>query len=85
MPCYIVAVGATFVGSIQMEFIPGQKKKVRDRWETVNLDIRQLEEMCRFEMGSTIVLVLPRKMAEPDENVKGKPVRVGQAIFKMLG
>ncbi|MCX6581729.1 MAG: archaetidylserine decarboxylase [Candidatus Aminicenantes bacterium] len=84
MSCYVVAVGAMFVGSIRMEFIPGQKKKVRDRWEPVNLDIRQLEEMGRFEMGSTIVLVLPRKMAEPVENVKGKPVRVGQAIFKML-
>lgn len=84
MPCYVVAVGAMFVGSIRMEFIPGQKKKIRDHWETVNLGIRQLEEMGRFEMGSTIVLVLPRKMAEPVENVKGKPVRVGQAIFKML-
>jgi len=84
MSCYVVAVGAMFVGSIRMEFIPGQKKKIRDRWEPVNLDIRQLEEMGRFEMGSTIVLVLPRKMAEPSENVKGKPVRVGQALFKML-
>lgn len=86
MPCYIVAVGATFVGSIQMEFIPGEKKKIKDRWEIVNLDIRQLEEMGCFEMGSTIVMVLPRKMAEPIDRIDsviGKPVRVGQALFTL--
>lgn len=87
MSCYIVAVGATFVGSIQMEFIPGQKKTIRDRWEIVNLDIRQLEEMGRFEMGSTIIIVLPRKMAEPVNNINsivGKPVRVGQPLFTLM-
>ncbi len=84
MSCYVVAVGATFVGSIRMEFITGQKKKMLNRWEPVNLDIRQLEEMGRFEMGSTIVLVMPRQLVEPIENMVGKPVRVGQAIFKML-
>jgi phosphatidylserine decarboxylase len=84
LSCYIVAVGATFVGSIRMEFITGQKKKMLNRWEPVNLDIRQLEEMGRFEMGSTIVLVMPRKLVEPIENIVGTPVRVGQAIFKML-
>ncbi|HLP62160.1 MAG TPA: archaetidylserine decarboxylase [Candidatus Deferrimicrobium sp.] len=84
LPCYFAAVGATFVGSIRMEFIPEQKKNSRNRWETINLDVHQLEEMGRFEMGSTIVMVLPRQIAEPIDDIKGKPVRVGQAIFKML-
>lgn len=83
LPCYAAAVGATFVGSIKMAFIPDQKKKRRNRWEPVNLDVRQLEEMGRFEMGSTIVLALPQKMAEPIDNIKGKPVRVGDPIFKL--
>jgi phosphatidylserine decarboxylase len=87
MPFFIVAVGATFVGSIQMEFIPGsgRKAKERDRWEPVNLDIRQLDEMGRFDMGSTLVLVFPSKMAEPLDGVKGKPVRVGNPIFRASG
>lgn len=82
-PCYAAVVGATFVGSIKMAFIPDQLKKKRNRWQPVGLDVRQLEEMGRFEMGSTIVLVLPRKMAEPIDNLKGKPVRVGDPIFKL--
>ncbi len=88
MPCYMVAVGATFVGSIRMEFIkkgaaPPTQDAAGNHWEKVNLDICQLEEMGRFEMGSTIVLVLPQKMAEPINSVKGKPVRVGQPMFKL--
>jgi phosphatidylserine decarboxylase len=82
--CYVVAVGATFVGSIRMDFIPDQMKKSRDKWETIHLDVRQLDEMGRFEMGSTIVVVVPAKMAEPIDQLVGKPVQVGQAIFKMI-
>lgn len=83
MAFYITAVGATFVGSIKMEFIPGTAGKKRDRWEAVNKDISQLQEMGRFEMGSTIVLVIPRKMAEPINGVRGKSIRVGEPIFKL--
>jgi phosphatidylserine decarboxylase len=123
MPCYMVAIGATFVGSIQMEFIkkgmapptqdatmssdkirvggevcffsrflPGINKKgvappaqdaAGNHWKKVNLEICQLEEMGRFDMGSTIVLVMPKKMAEPINSVKGKPIRVGQPMFKL--
>lgn len=88
LPFYMVAVGATFVGSIKMEFIkkrvaPTAQDATRNHWEKVNLDICQLEEMGRFEMGSTIVLVLPQIMAEPLALVKGKPVRVGHPIFKL--
>jgi phosphatidylserine decarboxylase len=86
-PVYVTAVGATFVGSIKMEFIestsPSTRKK-RNQWQPVDLEVRQLEEMGRFDMGSTIVLVLPRKMAEPIDSVKGKPVRVGQPIFRFI-
>lgn len=83
MPFYITAVGATFVGSIKMEFIPETARKKRNRWEPVNVDVSQLQEMGRFEMGSTIVLVLPRKMAEPIGGVRGKPIRVGDPIFTL--
>jgi len=81
MSCYMVAVGATFVGGIKMEFIPGSLGKERNKWVPVNREVRQLEEMGRFEMGSTIVLVIPKSMAEPLENVIGQPVKVGQPIM----
>lgn len=86
VPIYVTAVGATFVGSIKMEFIDGKvppAHKKGNQWHPVNLEVRQLEEMGRFDMGSTIVLVLPGKMAEPITSLKGSPVRVGQPIFRL--
>ena len=85
MNCYMVAVGATFVGGIKMEFIPGSHCKERNKWVPVNREVRQLEEMGRFEMGSTIVLVIPKSMAEPLDNVIGQPVKVGQPIMNLVG
>jgi phosphatidylserine decarboxylase len=84
MSCYMAAIGASFVGSIKMEFIPGSNRKKRDQWVPVNREVRQLEEMGRFEMGSTIVLVIPTSMAKLLDNVIGQPVKVGQPIFKCI-
>jgi phosphatidylserine decarboxylase len=84
MSCYMAAIGACFVGSLKMEFIPGSLRKKRDRWVPVNREVRQLEEMGRFDMGSTIVLMIPASMAEPLQNIIGEPIKVGQPIFKML-
>lgn len=78
---YFVAVGATLVGSIKMEFI--QKKRKRHCWHTVEWKARQLAEMGRFEIGSTIVLVIPNEMAEPITGKVGQPVRVGEPIFTL--
>ncbi len=78
---YFVAVGATFVGSIKMEFI--QKKRKRHCWHTVDWKVQQLDEMGRFEMGSTIILVIPKQMAEPIADIIGQPVRVGLPIFTL--
>ena len=84
MSCYMAAIGACFVGSIKMEFIPGSLRKKRDQWVPVNREVRQLEEMGRFDMGSTIVLIIPGSMAEPLQNIVGQPIKVGQPIFRIL-
>lgn len=84
MSCYMAAIGACFVGSIKMEFISGSLRKKRNKWVPVNREVRQLEEMGRFEMGSTIVLVIPGSMAEPLDNVIGQPVKVGQPILNLV-
>lgn len=84
MSCYMAAIGACFVGGIKMEFIPGSNRKKRDQWVSINQEIRQLEEMGRFDMGSTIVLVIPKSMAEPLQNIMGEPIKVGDPIFRML-
>ncbi|MGD2087110.1 MAG: archaetidylserine decarboxylase [Candidatus Aminicenantes bacterium] len=84
MSCYMAAIGACFVGSIKMEFISGSPGKKRDQWVSMNHRVYQMQEMGRFDMGSTIVLVIPQSMAEPLDNLIGQPVKVGQPIFKCI-
>ena len=67
-----------------MEFISDSNRKKRDQWVSVDREVHQLEEMGRFEMGSTIVLAIPGPMAEPLHDIIGKPVKVGQPIFKIF-
>lgn len=84
MSCYMATIGASFVGGIKMEFISGSSRKKRNKWVPVNREVQQLEEMGRFEMGSTIVLVVPQKMAEPLKNKNGQPVKLGEPLFKIF-
>lgn len=77
---HIVAVGATFVGSVKMEahpapFAPGEEV-------ACGVPVAQLEEMGRFEMGSTLVMLLPKGMADPVME-PGTTVSVGDSIFKL--
>ncbi len=77
---YVTAVGATFVGSIKMEahpepFRPGCR-------EACDTEVGQLEEMGRFELGSTIVLLLPKTMATPIVEPGGS-VSVGDPLFRL--
>lgn len=78
---YVVAVGATFVGGIRMEF--ASLGRPTSEWIETRRPVSQLDEMGRFEMGSTIVLVLPRGMAGVAIAAKGEPVRVGDPLFQI--
>jgi phosphatidylserine decarboxylase len=82
MSCYVAAIGATFVGSVKMECITPAMPKARHRWIPVNLPVSQLDEMGRFEMGSTIVMVIPKKMAAPIPHLVNQTVTVGQPLFQ---
>jgi len=81
LPLYAIAVGATFVGSIKMNFIP--KIKRDNRWKELGKDIKQLDEMGRFDMGSTIILLVPKDLAEPIPGIIDKPIKVGDPIFAL--
>ncbi len=80
-PFYVVAVGATFVGSIKMEFVEQIKRD--NKWKTVGTKINQLDEMGRFEMGSTIIMVIPKNLATPIADITGKKIKVGDPIFNL--
>ncbi|MFC2155065.1 archaetidylserine decarboxylase [Acidobacteriota bacterium] len=82
LPLYVVAVGATFVGGIRMVFI--DKIKRDKRWKELALEVKQLDEMGRFELGSTIIMLVPTELAQPLPDIKDQPVKVGEPIFSII-
>jgi len=79
---YLVAVGATFVGSIGMEYLPGGSP-LKKEWQDLDIPVAQMAEMGHFAMGSTIILVVPAVGVEKVLAEKGQTVRVGQPLFKI--
>jgi phosphatidylserine decarboxylase len=79
---YMVAVGATFVGSIAMTCL-ADGLPVKNDWRELDIQVKQMAEMGRFNMGSTIILALPAALVETVVAEKGKPVRAGEPIFKI--
>lgn len=80
---YAVAVGATFVGSIKINDIDLSKKDGLWKELANEKPIQQVAEMGRFEMGSTIVMVIPKKLAQPLHDKLGKKLAVGEPIFTL--
>jgi len=77
---YYVAVGATFVGSIKMDFYD---RAVEGKWVTIDRLYRQNKELGMFEMGSTIVLVVPEKMIDQMKVKEGDILKAGQPLFSL--
>jgi len=81
-PLYVVAVGATFVGSIGMNYLP-EGLPAPGRWQELDIRVAQMAEMGHFAMGSTIILAFPAARVEAVAARKGEPVRVGQPLFRI--
>lgn len=79
---YVVAVGATFVGSIAMAYLPAGLS-VKNNWRELDVPVTQMTEMGRFNMGSTIIMALPAGLVEIVVAEKGKPIRAGDPLFKI--
>ncbi len=64
-PMAVVLVGAIFVGSMQTvwqdgEITPPYGKQIRDwQYQTENIQLDKGAEMGRFNMGSTVIVLLP--------------------------
>jgi phosphatidylserine decarboxylase len=90
-PLAMVLVGAIFVGSIETvwagQIIPPYGRQPR-RWlykgdKTPTLEKGQ--EMGRFNMGSTVILILPPKTIQWQSNFQlGSQVRMGQAMGQLI-
>jgi len=87
-PMAMVLVGAIFVASIETVWqgvvTPPAGRTIR-RWDyrEKNIVLKKAQEMGRFNMGSTVVLLFGKDRMEWDENIKaGSPVRMGQQLGK---
>ena len=81
-PLYMAAVGATFVGSIAMTYLPGGLPE-KNKWCELDIPATQMAEMGRFNMGSTIIMAIPAALVEKIVVEKGKSVHVGEPLFKI--
>ncbi len=78
---YFVSVGATFVGSIKFDFISDYR--TLNKWIDIGYKIEQNDELGRFEMGSTIIIVLKKDNVEEIVVNKGSKLKVGDLIVKV--
>ena len=85
-PFVLVLVGATIVGSMATvwhgQVNPPRTRDVRDwRYEAGQVVLRQGEEMGRFLLGSTVVLLFPQGPCRFNPAwAPGAPVRLGEAM-----
>jgi len=77
----MVLVGALNVGRMKVVDVPDSYAAPAQ----VGRTMQRGEELARFEMGSTIVLVLPRGMACVDATLQQRdPVRLHQSLGTLL-
>ena len=91
----LTLVGATIVGSMATVWHgvvnPPRRASLREwRYEDQNIALKQGDEMGRFLLGSTVVLLFPRDARDPRDSRGGlrfnpawtaaRPVRLGEAM-----
>ena len=85
-PLALVLVGATIVGSMATVWHglvnPPRPGRLREwRYEHSPVSLRQGQEMGRFLLGSTVVLLVPRgQLCFNPSWVPGRPIRLGEAM-----
>ena len=85
-PMALVLVGAMIVGSVETRWagvvVPGSRQVTSTLYEgeqTISFD--KGEEMGRFRLGSTVIVVMPKGAVSWNSNqVAGKTVRMGEAF-----
>ena len=80
----LIMVGAIFVGSMQTfwegQITPPYTKSVKKyNYNNDHISILKGDELGRFNMGSTVILMLPKE--SPELFLKqGQPIKMGQSI-----
>lgn len=89
-PFVVVMVGAILVSSVATVWdglvIPPYAPSIRRKSFTgQNIALERFAEMARFNMGSTVILLLPEGMAELDDLQPQQVVNVGQRLGRRPG
>jgi len=89
-PMALVLVGAIFVSSVETVWqgvvTPPTAPSVRSwRYDDQNILLKKGEEMGRFNMGSTIIILFGKDKVAWEKDVHaGKPVKLGEKIAHLL-
>jgi phosphatidylserine decarboxylase len=89
-PLCMVLVGALFVGSIETVYAgeinppPGRGGAVRSIEAGVGRSFRRGEELGRFNMGSTVVVLFGNAAAFTSDLAPGRAVRMGEAFARFV-
>lgn len=85
-PFAIIAVGATMVGKVKVLFDNNLTTNVsnasfsRRSYVGQEAYFAKGDELGRFEFGSTIIMVVPKKFGALDSQAPGTPIKMGQKI-----
>jgi phosphatidylserine decarboxylase len=88
-PMVLVLVGATIVGSMATvwhgQVNPPRPGMVREwRYDTQNVQLQKGEEMGRFLLGSTVVMLFPQNSIEfPADWLSTRPLQMGEAMSRI--
>ena len=83
----LVKVGATIVGKIKVDY--SDLSSNSNRTTQLNLPIvpervyHKGDEIGRFQLGSTVILLFEKNKFNPADILPGTPVKVGQIIGSM--
>lgn len=88
-PMAMVLVGAIFVGSIEAVWhgvvTPPSRHNIKHwHYDEGAVQLKQGEEMGRFNMGSTVIMIFANPDVKLAENIQaGEPVQLGQLLAKL--
>ena len=88
-PFCVILVGAMLVSGIEtvwngVEVPPYASAVVRTSWIDRQIRLRRFDELGRFNMGSTVIVLLPPGVSELEPTLLPQtPVKVGQPIGRM--
>ena len=89
-PMAMVLVGALNVGSMETvwagQITPAKDRVINDKqYSEGNVQLQQGQEMGRFNMGSTVILLFPKDVMQwSDEMVAEKTIIVGEGIGSVI-